>query len=35
MGEYADLLSRVEALKGSGREIYDPATGAPIGRTST
>ena len=32
MADYADLLSRVEALAGSGREIHDPATGALIAR---
>jgi acyl-CoA reductase-like NAD-dependent aldehyde dehydrogenase len=30
MADYADLLSRVEALAGSGREVHDPATGELI-----
>ena len=32
MADYADLVSRVEALAGSGREIHDPATGELIAR---
>ena len=32
MTDYAELLSRVSAPTGSGREISDPATGELIGR---
>ncbi|BDV32272.1 aldehyde dehydrogenase family protein [Microbacterium terricola] len=32
MTDYAELLSRVSAPEGSGREISDPATGEVIGR---
>ncbi|MEZ5190359.1 MAG: aldehyde dehydrogenase family protein [Schumannella sp.] len=32
MSDYAELLARVSAPEGSGREIHDPATGEVIGR---
>jgi acyl-CoA reductase-like NAD-dependent aldehyde dehydrogenase len=32
MPEYADLLARVTAPEGEGREIFDPATGEVVGR---
>jgi acyl-CoA reductase-like NAD-dependent aldehyde dehydrogenase len=33
MADYADLLNRIQAPEGSGREIHDAATGEVIGRT--